>query len=161
MVHLPLIPQALIDKWCTPAGFLPDIPRPRGLNIHIPPSSCPFPFASHSPIKMDEADLAALIEDGERLCVFLFAFRVPGPMNLSRLRVKVVFGSPTCPETGWRLIHMQPHTVVYHCRELRMDIRLLIDPWRRGPLLLCFSAEVPGSDCCADKVRLVRKKIMG
>jgi hypothetical protein len=60
----PLIPLALIDK-CRAR----DVPHRRRFNIYTPPLSCSFPFTSRSPTTMDEADLAALIEVGNRLCV--------------------------------------------------------------------------------------------
>ena len=56
---------------------------------------------------------------------------------------------------------MQPHTGVYDCRVLPVGIRLLFDPWGRGPSPLRFSTEVLGSDRCADEVRLVREEILG
>jgi hypothetical protein len=110
-------------------GFTSGYPSPSRLEYLYLPSSCSFPMERTWRRWWRKENVCACLS----LCI-----SSPGPMRLSRLRVKAVFGSPTCPEPGRRLIHMEPHTAVCYCRELRVDIRPFLDPWRRSPLLLCF-----------------------
>ena len=66
------------------------------------------------------------------------------------MRVKTEL-RPTC---------VQPHPVVYGFFALLVDVRLLLDSWRRGTVPLYFATEVSLSDRHADQVRLVREEIM-
>ena len=110
---------------------------------------------------MSEANLAVVAEIGERLCVlFLFTCKVLGQMDSSSLSTKVILKCRIRTGMERGLTHVQTHAVFLDFHVLAMGLRLLLDPWRRGPVPLHPSTEVSGSNYCTDKVRLVRKEIL-
>jgi len=94
---------------------------------------------------MDPTKLAVVAEIGKRLCVlslFVFTCKVPGLIDSSRLSTRVIIRIRIRAETRRRLTHVQTHPVVFDFYVLAVDLRLLLDPWRRGPVPLHSLTEV-------------------
>ena len=112
---------------------------------------------------MDPTKLAAVAEIGKLLCVislFVFTRKVPGLIDSSRFSTKVIIRIRIRAETRRRLTRVQTHPVVFDFHVLAVDLRLLLDLWRRGSVPLHSLTEVSGTNYCTDKLCLVRKQIL-